>query len=95
LIDIKLQDISWDGAEDGVEALLDKWLVAEKTLVKEGQVLVAVVLVKATIDIEAPEDGFIEKIIVKDGESFKNGTVLAHFTASSSKSVNGQDAVSV
>ena len=95
MIDIKLQDISWDGAEDGVEALLDKWLVAEKTLVKEGQVLVAVVLVKATIDIEAPEDGFIEKIIVKDGESFKNGTVLAHFTASSSKSVNGQDAVSV
>ena len=95
MIDIKLQDISWDGAEDGVEALLDKWLVAEKTLVKKGQVLVAVVLVKATIDIEAPEDGFIEKIIVKDGESFKNGTVLAHFTASASNSVNGQDAFSV
>jgi len=95
LIDIKLQDISWDGAEDGVEALLDKWLVAEKTLVKKGQVLVAVVLVKATIDIEAPEDGFIEKIIVKNGESFKNGAVLAHFTASASNSVNGQDAVSV
>jgi pyruvate/2-oxoglutarate dehydrogenase complex dihydrolipoamide acyltransferase (E2) component len=95
LIDIKLQDISWDGAEDGVEALLDKWLVAEKTLVKKGQVLVAVVLVKATIDIEAPEDGFIEKIIVKDGESFKNGAVLAHFTASASNSVNGQDAFSV
>lgn len=95
MIDIKLQDISWDGAEDGVEALLDKWLVAEKTLVKKGQVLVAVVLVKATIDIEAPEDGFIEKIIVKDGESFKNGAVLAHFTASASNSVNGQDAFSV
>ena len=95
MIDIRLQDLAWDGTQDGVEALLDKWLVAEKTLVKKGQVLVAVVLVKATIDIEAPEDGFIEKIIVKDGESFKNGTVLAHFTASSSKSVNGQDAVSV
>ena len=95
MIDIKLQDISWDGAEDGVEALLDKWLVAEKTLVKKGQVLVAVVLVKATIDIEAPEDGFIEKIIVKNGESFKNGAVLAHFTASASNSVNGQDAFSV
>lgn len=95
MIDIKLQDISWDGAEDGVEALLDKWLVAEKTLVKKGQVLVAVVLVKATIDIEAPEDGFIEKIIVKNGECFKNGAVLAHFTASASNSVNGQDAFSV
>jgi biotin carboxyl carrier protein len=63
--------------------------------VKKGQVLVAVVLVKATIDIEAPEDGFIEKIIVKDGESFKNGAVLANFTASASNSVNGQDGVSV
>jgi pyruvate/2-oxoglutarate dehydrogenase complex dihydrolipoamide acyltransferase (E2) component len=95
VIDIKLQDISWDGAEDGVEALLDKCLVAAKTLVKKGQVLVSVVLVKATIDIEAPVDGSIEKIIFKDGESFKNGAVLAHFTASSRSSVNRQDAVSV
>ena len=95
MIDIRLQDLAWDGAQDGVEALLDKWLVAEKTLVKKGQVLVAVVLVKATIDIEAPGDGFIEKIIVKDGESFKNGAVLANFNASASNSVNGQDAVSV
>jgi len=91
VIEIRLQDLAWDGAHDGVEALLDKWLVAENTLVQKGRILVAVILVKATIDIEAPEDGFVTKILVKDGESFKNGTVLANFTPSSSEGVNGQD----
>ncbi len=79
-MDIKLDDVAWDGAQSGVEALLDKWLVSEKAIVKRGQVLVTVVLVKASIDIEAPGDGLIEKILVKNGESFSAGTVLAKFT---------------
>ena len=78
---IKLQDAAWDGAQEGVEALLDKWLVTEKTRVSKGQVLVTVVLVKASIDIEAPADGWLEKIFVKDGESFAAGTLLASFCA--------------
>jgi pyruvate/2-oxoglutarate dehydrogenase complex dihydrolipoamide acyltransferase (E2) component len=79
--EIKLDDAAWDGAQDGVEALLDKWTVAEKVAVKKGQILVTVVLVKASVDIEAPSDGWIEKILVKDGESFALGTVLANFHA--------------
>lgn len=79
MIDIKLQEAAWDGAQNGVEALLDKWLVKEKEQVKKDQILVAVVLVKATIDIEAPSDGWIERILVKDGESFSAATVLATF----------------
>jgi len=81
-MEIKLQDAAWDGAQDGVEALLDKWLVAEKALVSKGQVLVTIVLVKASIDIEAPAAGWIEKIHIKDGESFAAGTVLAGFHSS-------------
>jgi pyruvate/2-oxoglutarate dehydrogenase complex dihydrolipoamide acyltransferase (E2) component len=36
-------------------------------------------MVKATIDIEAPTDGYIEKIWVPNGESFALGTTLATF----------------
>lgn len=79
MIEIKLPDTAWDGVQDGAEALLDKWLVAENVLVKKGQILVTVVLVKAAMDIEAPEDGRIEKILVKDGQSFISGAVLATF----------------
>ena len=79
MIDIKLPDAAWDGVQDGAEALLDKWLVAENVLVKKGQILVTVVLVKAAMDIEAPDDGQIEKIFIKDGQSFTVGDVLAKF----------------
>ena len=85
MIDIKLPSTAWDGAQEGVEALLDKWQVAEKTLVTKGQVVATVVLVKASIDIEAPDNGWLENICVKEGESFADGAVLATFTASSSK----------
>ena len=79
MIDIKLPDAAWDGVQDGAEALRDKWLVAENVLVKKGQILVTVVLVKAAMDIEAPDDGQIEKILIKDGQSFTVGDVLAKF----------------
>jgi pyruvate/2-oxoglutarate dehydrogenase complex dihydrolipoamide acyltransferase (E2) component len=78
-MEIKLQDSAWDGAQDGVEALLDNWAVAEKAAVKKGQVLVTVVLVKASIDIKAPADGWIDQVLVKAGESFAPNTALAHF----------------
>jgi pyruvate/2-oxoglutarate dehydrogenase complex dihydrolipoamide acyltransferase (E2) component len=79
MMDIKLPDPVWDGAQAGVEALLDKWRVAEGAPVVKGQVLATVVLVKASIDIEAPENGALQSIFVQDGESFPAGTVLANF----------------
>jgi pyruvate/2-oxoglutarate dehydrogenase complex dihydrolipoamide acyltransferase (E2) component len=82
VIEIRLPSTAWDGAQEGVEALLDKWQVAEKILVTKGQVLATVVLVKASIDIEAPDNGWLENIRVKEGESFADGAVLANFTAS-------------
>ena len=82
MIELKLPDVAWIGAQDGVEALLDKWLVTEGAPVVKGQVLAAVMLVKAAIDIEAPEDGSIQAILVKDGESFAPGKVLANFQKS-------------
>jgi pyruvate/2-oxoglutarate dehydrogenase complex dihydrolipoamide acyltransferase (E2) component len=79
VIEIKLYAEAWDGAQDGAQALLEKWLVSENEQVKKGQTLVTVVMVKATIDIEAPSDGYIDKILILQGESFAIGTVLANF----------------
>ena len=79
MMDLVLPNAYWDGAQDGVEALLDKWLIAKGVLVVKGQVLASVVLVKASLDIEAPEDGVIDEVFVNDGESFSSGKVLASF----------------
>jgi pyruvate/2-oxoglutarate dehydrogenase complex dihydrolipoamide acyltransferase (E2) component len=79
MIDIMLPAMAWDGTQDATEALLDKWLVAPGVPVKKGQVLVSVVLVKAAMDIEAPQDGQIVAVLVQSGESFAPGTVLAQF----------------
>jgi pyruvate/2-oxoglutarate dehydrogenase complex dihydrolipoamide acyltransferase (E2) component len=83
VIEIKLPATAWDGAHDGIEALLDKWQVTEQTAVTKGLVLATVVLVKASIDIEAPENGWVETIRVKEGDSFASGAVLATFKATS------------
>ena len=79
MIEIKLDAAAWDDAQDNTQALLEKWLVTENEQVKTGQVLVTVVMVKATIDIEAPTDGFIQQIFVQNSESFALGAILATF----------------
>lgn len=79
MIEIKLDAAAWDDAQDNTQALLEKWHVTENEQVKKGQVLVTVVMVKATIDIEASADGHIEKIWVPNGESFAQGAILATF----------------
>ena len=79
MIEIKLDAAAWDGAQDNTQALLEKWLVTENEQVKKVQVLVTVVMVKATIDIKAPTDGHIEKILIPNGESFTLGAILATF----------------
>ena len=86
MIEIKLDAAAWDGAQDDAQALLEKWLVVPNEQVIKGQILVTVVMVKATIDIEAPSDGFIQQILVQNGESCALGTVLATFKKSETSS---------
>jgi biotin carboxyl carrier protein len=47
--------------------------------VVKGQTLATVVLVRASIDIEAPSNGHLSAIYVKPEESFVAGKVLADF----------------
>jgi biotin carboxyl carrier protein len=77
--EIILLDAAWDGVASGVEALLDSWSVDVGVPVVKGQTLATVVLVKASIDIEAPAAGHLRAIHVKAEESFVAGKVLADF----------------
>ena len=77
--EIILHDAAWDGVAPGVEALLDSWAVDVGVPVVKGQTLATVVLVKASIDIEAPVAGHLRAIHVKAEESFVSGKGLADF----------------
>lgn len=77
MTEIVLDAGAWKDVETGVEALVDRWQVAEGDTVRAGQVLANVVLVKSNLDIVAPADGRIDRILVHDGETFAQGQPIA------------------
>lgn len=66
----------WSGVDEGAQALLDRWLVAEGARVSAGQALARAVLVKSTLDIVAPADGVLERILVPAGASFARNQAI-------------------
>lgn len=77
MTEIMLSADAWKDIDPGVEALLDKWLVAEGDAVRAGQPLANVVIVKTNQEILAPTNGRIEKILVRAGETFAQGKPIA------------------
>lgn len=75
--EITLRADAWKDIDLGVEALVDKWLVAQGDKVRRGQPLANVVIVKSNQEVLAPGDGVIEKILVQAGETFARGQPLA------------------
>jgi len=69
-LDLVLPSESWTGVDAGVQALLDRWLVAEGAPVVAGQVVARAVLVKSTLDIVAPAAGVLERVLVPAGATF-------------------------
>ncbi len=77
MTEVQLPDALWTGVDAGVEALLDQWLVHEGDRVTAGQPLAKVVLVKTNIEVTAPADGVIERILVPVEQTFPRGRPLA------------------
>lgn len=77
MIDVIMADEAWADVEDGTEALLQDWLVAEGDRVAAGQPLVVAELVKTTHEIAAPAAGRIAAILVQSQDTFGRGAVLA------------------
>ena len=59
------------------EALVDQWLVKEGDHVDAGQVVARVVLVKTTLEVTAPANGVIQRILVPAEQTFAKGKPLA------------------
>lgn len=77
MTDITLAAEAWQGVDEAVEALVDKWLVQPGDTVRAGQLLANVVLVKASLEITAPADGRIAQILVPAGGTFARGKPIA------------------
>jgi pyruvate/2-oxoglutarate dehydrogenase complex dihydrolipoamide acyltransferase (E2) component len=72
-----LADSFWEGVDPGTEALVDQWLVREGDRVVAGQTLAKVVLVKTNLEVAAPADGVVERILVPAEQTFARGRPLA------------------
>ena len=77
MTDVVLADSFWEGVDPGTEALVDQWLVREGDRVVAGQTLAKVVLVKTNLEVTAPADGVVERILVPAEQTFARGRPLA------------------
>jgi len=72
VFEFKLPDVG-EGVHEGE---IVKWLVKEGDRVEEFQPMVEVLTDKATVEIPAPKSGVILKLMAKEGEVVKVGSVL-------------------
>jgi pyruvate dehydrogenase E2 component (dihydrolipoamide acetyltransferase) len=82
VIEIKAPAEAFEEADDGVEALLEAWLVAEGDAVTADQPVADAIVVKTSFQVCAPCDGTIGEIIVPTGNTFAVGAVLARMQES-------------
>ncbi|MCW5619959.1 MAG: lipoyl domain-containing protein [Burkholderiales bacterium] len=81
MTDVVLPDSAWEDVEPDTEALVDEWLVREGERVAAGQVLARVMLVKTSLEVTAPVDGVVERILVPTEQTFAKGRPLATLRA--------------
>ena len=71
------------------EANLIKWIIKEGDQVKAGDILAEIETDKATMEVEAVDEGIIDKILVKEGqESIKVNTPIAILSDGKNNTVN-------
>src|ERR1700722_4760343 len=71
------------------EGTITKWRKKEGEHVKAGDVLFEVATDKATVEHNALDEGFLRKIIVKEGESAIVNQPVAIFTEKANESIDG------
>jgi len=75
------------------EGRLAKWLKQEGDLVAAGDVIAEIETDKATMEVEAADDGTIESILVAEGtDNVKVNAVIARLSGGTAASMTGRDA---
>lgn len=77
MIPIRAPSDVFRDVDEGVEGLLEGWLVNEGDAVHAGQPLADAIVVKTSFQIVAPADGRIGTILVGEGGTFGPGSELA------------------
>jgi pyruvate/2-oxoglutarate dehydrogenase complex dihydrolipoamide acyltransferase (E2) component len=77
VIQIRAPSHVFQDVDEGVEGLLEGWLVSEGDVVHAGQPLADAIVVKTSFQVVAPADGRIGSILVGEGETFGPGAELA------------------
>ena len=77
MIEIKAPADLFQAADEGVEALLEAWLVSDGDAVTAGQPVADAVVVKTSFQVYAPCAGTIGTIVVSEGDTFPAAAVLA------------------
>lgn len=81
MTEVTLGNDAWQGVDASVEALVDKWLVRPGDQVQAGQPLANVVLVKASLQVNAPQAGRVAQVLVPEGSTFARGQAIASLEA--------------
>jgi pyruvate dehydrogenase E2 component (dihydrolipoamide acetyltransferase) len=71
------------------EGTIAKWRKKEGEFVKSGEVLLEVATDKATVEHSALDEGWLRKILVKEGESALVNQAIAIFTEKKEESIEG------
>src|SRR3990167_6554718 len=71
------------------EGTIAKWSKKEGDFVKSGEVLIEVSTDKATVEHSALDEGYLRKILVKEGESAIVNQAIAIFTEKKEESIEG------
>lgn len=75
MLAVRIPAETWGDAEG--DGLLDRWLVKVGARVTRGQPLAEAVIVKSNIEVTAPADGVLARILVPDQGTFGPGQDLA------------------
>jgi len=79
-VQVRLPGEAWAGVEAGTEALLERWLVTQGAHVHQGQPIAEIVLVKTNMQVEAPSDGVLSRILVAQEATFGPDQALGEIT---------------
>ncbi len=77
MIEVAAPAEPFEDAGEGVEGLLETWLVEENDRVAAGQPVADAIVVKTSFQITAPCEGTVAEILVPQGNTFAPGAILA------------------
>lgn len=69
------------------------WLKKEGDWVRKGEPILEIEVEKAVMELESEEEGYLRKILVKEGETVPIGTILAYLSDTLEEKIPGEEKI--